>query len=114
MTRFFSAILAALLFAAPASAKSTFTIRGAGFGHGVGMSQYGAMGYASHGWSAAQILAHYYTGTSLATTDPARQMRIQLVASTGSARISGAIQAGSHKLDPARTYVVQRRGISQV
>src|SRR4051794_41783641 len=41
-------------------------------------------------------------------------MRIQLVASTGSARISGAIQAGSPKLDPARTYVVQRRGISQV
>src|SRR3954454_25372157 len=114
MTRFFSAILVALLFAAPASAKSTFTIRGAGFGHGVGMSQYGAMGYASHGWTAAQILAHYYTGTSLATTDPARQMRIQLVASTGSARISGAIQAGSRKLDPALTYVVRRRGISQV
>src|SRR3954452_11688428 len=115
MTRCFTILLATLLLAAPtAGAKTTFTIRGAGFGHGVGMSQYGAMGYASHGWSAAQILAHYYTGTSLATTDPARQMRIQLVASTGSARISGAVQAGSHKLDPARTYVVQRRGISQV
>src|SRR4051794_12482202 len=117
MTRLFSVILATLLLA-PASAlakpKTTFTIRGAGFGHGVGMSQYGAMGYASHGWNAAQILAHYYTGTTLGTTDPARRMRIQLVASAGSARISGAVQAGSHKLDPARTYVVQRRGISQV
>src|SRR3954469_3497066 len=114
MTRFFFAILAALLFAAPASAKSTFTIRGAGFGHGVGMSQYGAMGYATHGWTAAAILAHYYTGTALGTTDPNRQVRVQLVASTSSAKISGAVQAGSHKLDPSTTYVVKRRGISQV
>ena len=34
----------------PADAAKRFTIRGAGFGHGVGMSQYGAMGYAEHGW----------------------------------------------------------------
>src|SRR3954471_19278832 len=117
MTRCISVILATLLLA-PAAAlakpKTTFTIRGAGFGHGVGMSQYGAMGYASHGWSAASILAHYYSGTSLGTTDPSRRMRIQLVASAGSARISGAVQAGSRKLDPARTYVVRRNGISQV
>src|SRR3954454_20051527 len=103
MTRFFSAILVALLFAAPASAKSTFTIRGAGFGHGVGMSQYGAMGYASHGWSAAQILGHYYTGTTLGTTDPARRMRIQLIEETSSTKISGARQAGTRKLDPTTT-----------
>src|SRR3954468_10893037 len=115
MTRCFTILLATLLLAAPtAGAKTTFTIRGAGFGHGVGMSQYGAMGYASHGWHAAQILGHYYTGTSLGTTDPNRPMRIQLVASAGSARISGAVQAGSHKLDPASTYMVRRRGISQV
>src|ERR1700750_760671 len=71
------AILAALLLcAAPASAKSTFTIKGAGFGHGVGMSQYGAMGYAEHGATAPQILAHYYTGTALGTTDPNRTVRV--------------------------------------
>ena len=40
------AALLALLVAAPADAANRFTIRGAGFGHGVGMSQYGAMGYA--------------------------------------------------------------------
>ncbi len=114
MTRVLPAILATLLLAAPASAKTTFTIRGAGFGHGVGMSQYGAMGYASHGWTAAAILAHYYTGTALGTTDPNRTVRVQLVASTSSARLSGAVQAGTHKLDPAVTYVVRRHGISQV
>src|SRR4051812_45900515 len=114
MTRCLTVLLATLMLAAPASAKTTFTIRGAGFGHGVGMSQYGAMGYASHGWGAAQILAHYYSGTTLGTTDPNRKMRIQLVASTGSARISGAVQAGAHKLDPALTYVVRPHGLSQV
>ena len=40
-------------------------IRGAGFGHGVGLSQYGTLGYAQHGWTHDRILAHYYTGTQL-------------------------------------------------
>jgi stage II sporulation protein D len=119
MTRTLSFIAAVLLLAltAPAAVakpKTTFTIRGAGFGHGVGMSQYGAMGYAEHGSSAAQILAHYYSGTSLGTTDPNRKVRIQLVADTSSASFSGARQAGSRKLDPAKTYSVKRRGLTQV
>src|SRR3954467_6646029 len=103
MTRLRLSTLAAMLvLCAPASAasKTTFTIRGAGFGHGVGMSQYGAMGYASHGWTAAAILGHYYTGTALGTTDPNRTVRVQLVASTGAAQLSGAVQAGTHTLDP--------------
>src|SRR5215213_9025014 len=116
MTRTLLATLAAVLaLAAPASAaKTTFTIKGAGFGHGVGMSQYGAMGYASHGWTAAQILGHYYTGTSLGTTDPNRKLRIRLIEETSSVRISGARQAGTRKLDPTTTYTVKRRGVSQV
>jgi SpoIID/LytB domain protein len=58
------AIATLALGAAPAGA-STLVIEGAGDGHGVGMSQDGALGYAQHGWSAAQILAHYYAGTTL-------------------------------------------------
>jgi stage II sporulation protein D len=116
MTRLFLIVTAALaLAAAPAqAAKTTFTIRGAGFGHGVGMSQYGAMGYAEHGWSAAQILAHYYTGTALGTTDANRKVRIQLVADSRALSFSGARQAGARKLDPAKTYTVKRRGLTQV
>jgi SpoIID/LytB domain protein len=52
------------LWAAPAAA-STLLVEGAGDGHGVGMSQDGALGYAQHGWTDAAILAHYYTGTTL-------------------------------------------------
>lgn len=44
---------------------ATLVIDGAGDGHGVGMSQEGALGYAQHGYSYEQILAHYYTGTAL-------------------------------------------------
>src|SRR5580704_11946199 len=40
-------------------------IDGAGDGHGVGMSQDGALGYAEHGWTYTAILAHYYTGTTI-------------------------------------------------
>lgn len=36
-----------------------------GYGHGVGMSQYGAEAYAQKGWTAERILLHYYTGTQI-------------------------------------------------
>jgi stage II sporulation protein D len=42
-----------------------FVLRGAGFGHGVGMCQMGAIGMASAGKSDQQILAHYYRGSHL-------------------------------------------------
>jgi SpoIID/LytB domain protein len=60
-----SCMLAVLALCAAPAAASTLVIEGAGDGHGVGMSQDGALGYAQHGWSDAQILAHYYTGTTL-------------------------------------------------
>jgi stage II sporulation protein D len=119
MTRILTALAATIFLAFAASAaeaasKTTFTIRGAGWGHGVGMSQYGAMGYARNGWSAAQILGHYYSGTALGTTDPNKKVRVLLAANTRSARISGARQAGSRRLDPTVTYTLKRRGLSQL
>jgi stage II sporulation protein D len=44
---------------------ATFVFTGKGFGHGVGMSQWGAQGMALGGSSYQQILAHYYIGTTL-------------------------------------------------
>lgn len=38
---------------------------GTGWGHGVGMSQFGAKGYAEEGWDYRQILLHYYRGVTL-------------------------------------------------
>ena len=53
-------------YAVPTSGKLALT--GHGFGHGHGMSQYGAYGAAKQGLTARQILAFYYPGTTLATT----------------------------------------------
>lgn len=65
-----ASVLALAAISVPTSAaatSSTLIIEGAGDGHGVGMSQDGALGYAEHGWSDTAILAHYYTGTSIGT-----------------------------------------------
>jgi SpoIID/LytB domain protein len=48
------------------AAPADFVFSGGGFGHGVGMSQYGAQGHAQAGESAAQITGFYYDGTTLA------------------------------------------------
>ena len=45
-----------------------FVITGHGWGHGVGMSQYGAYGYAQHGFTFDKIVTHYFPGTQLTTT----------------------------------------------
>jgi SpoIID/LytB domain protein len=58
-------VLAGLAAAADGAGASALLIEGAGEGHGVGMSQDGAYGYAQHGASYEAILAHYYTGTAL-------------------------------------------------
>ena len=57
--------LAALALAGAPADASTLLIEGAGDGHGVGMSQDGALGYAEHGATDTDILAHYYTGTTI-------------------------------------------------
>lgn len=44
---------------------NTFVFTGEGWGHGVGMSQYGAKGMAVAGFTYDEILKHYYTGTHL-------------------------------------------------
>src|SRR3954454_7137563 len=79
---------------APASAASRFVIRGAGFGHGVGMSQYGAYGFALRAVGYRDILAHYYTGTSIGTADTGREVRVLLQSPRGNASFTGASRAG--------------------
>ena len=44
-----------------------FTFTGRGWGHGLGMSQYGAEGMAAHGWTAARIMEWYFQKTTVGT-----------------------------------------------
>ncbi|MEJ2544227.1 MAG: hypothetical protein P8Y99_09180, partial [Calditrichaceae bacterium] len=43
----------------------SFQYQGAGWGHGVGLCQIGALGMALKGFEAEQILAHYYPGSMI-------------------------------------------------
>jgi stage II sporulation protein D len=83
-------LLALLTFAGPAAAASTqyaFTIEGHGWGHGVGMSQWGAYGYAKHGWDYKDILKHYYTGISFSGVDDT-VIRVNLRSDLSAVRLS--------------------------
>ena len=59
---------------------SEITFYGRGYGHGVGMSQYGARGRAVAGQKAPEILAHYYAGTTVGTRNDAATIRVLLLA----------------------------------
>jgi len=64
--------------ATSAAGAATLVIAGGGYGHGVGMSQQGALGYAEHGFDYRAILAHYYTGTSIGTAPAKAQVRVMI------------------------------------
>lgn len=93
--------------------QATFLVSGRGWGHGVGMSQYGALGFANDAWSYDRILAHYYTGAQLGPAGVA-QVRV-LVAEAAAAVTVGSkgpfrardalgtmhfLEAGSVRLGP--------------
>jgi stage II sporulation protein D len=94
--------------AAPAHGASRLVVRGAGFGHGVGMSQYGAMGYAQRGADHAAILRHYYTGTRIGELAGASEIRVLLKTASRISFSGAARVAGGRALDAGRTYTAVR------
>jgi stage II sporulation protein D len=101
----------ALLAAVPATADAAVrhVLRGAGFGHGIGMSQYGAYGYALEGAKYPGILAHYYKGTRLSRA-PGRPVRVLLQPVDPYIRVRGATSVSGRALKPSQTYVAKRGG----
>ena len=78
------AVLLSLLLALPTSPSfaseppSVFAFSGAGYGHGVGMSQIGARAKALLGESATSILNYYYSGTVVETATDTQTVRINV------------------------------------
>jgi stage II sporulation protein D len=95
----------ALLSAGGAGAGTTFVVEGRGWGHGVGMSQYGAFGFARHGWRYERILAHYYRGTELGRR-PNRVVRV-LVAE-GQPRLRVGARASFRRLSRGERMTLRR------
>lgn len=95
----------------PRPASGYYLLGGAGFGHGHGMSQYGARAGAAEGASAATILSRYYPSTTsevLADTP----MRVELRRAGSSASVLGAMSGrrlesggASLSLPPGRVRV---------
>jgi stage II sporulation protein D len=104
------AVCALVPQAASAATSSNFTIRGAGFGHGIGLSQYGAYGYAAHGADWRKIVLHYFTDTHLGNA-AGRTIRVLLQSGNGTVWVSGATRAGNHKLDSTKSYRLTRSGL---
>ena len=98
------------------TARSVLAVSGHGWGHGLGLSQWGAYGYAQHGWTYDRILAHYYPGTTLG---PAKVGTVRvLLASAKRATIAAAAPStvadasGPHADGTAQTLVVKPSGVA--
>src|ERR1700749_2675280 len=107
-----AAALVCALGAGAASARAgvSWVVHGHGFGHGVGLSAYGAYGYALHGKGYKFILGHYYPGTNLGTVEGANVVRVLLETASGDVTFTEATGACGVKLEPTRSYEAHRFG----
>jgi stage II sporulation protein D len=103
------ATLALLGLGASRADAVKWVVKGHGYGHGAGMSQWGAYGFAKRGTGYAQILAHYYTGTTLGKTADTT-VRVLLLSNRPGVRFNGATDACGVKLVESKTYVAKRKG----
>jgi stage II sporulation protein D len=101
------ALLLVMVAVPPAAGAAVrHVIRGAGFGHGIGMSQYGAYGYALKGSRYEGILAHYYKGTRMSSA-PSRAVRVLMQPDDPYIRVRGATRIRGRELKPGTTYVAR-------
>lgn len=107
-----AALMLVLVYPVAAQGAVSWIVHGRGFGHGVGMSAYGAYGFAKHGKGYRFILGHYYRGTSIGSIEKVRIVRVLLDISPGDVEFSGATSACGERLDPNRSYEAHRAGNS--
>ena len=92
---------------AASMAAASWTVKGHGFGHGVGLSQYGAYGYAKNGVGYKKILSHYYSGTDLG--QESGRVRV-LLGKSGSVGFTGAGKACGESLQKRSKYIFVAAG----
>jgi SpoIID/LytB domain protein len=83
-----------------AATPTALVVRGRGWGHGVGMVQWGAYGKAKRGWSAARILSYYYGGLRPVTYPEPGLIHVQVASGLTSIALrssgAGASVGGRH------------------
>jgi len=96
----------------PVTLPDTVTFYGRGYGHGVGLSQYGAYGRAMDGQSAEDILAHYYQKTTIGSksNSTVRVLVLQNFAASSSNPVVVYGRGGSWSIDGiAKTFPADAR-----
>jgi SpoIID/LytB domain protein len=72
-----------------ARAEDAFTFHGSGWGHGLGLSQWGAYGLAKDGWKHERILTHFYSSTVVGSLPkPVRDIRVGLTEGVRTIRVT--------------------------
>ncbi len=107
----FAAVLVAAVVAnGPiASAADTFRFRGSGYGHGIGMSQWGAYGLAQQGWGYKRILTHFYRGTRVETSSSVpRAIRVGLTSGRSRVHLTARRRGVDLYLDGVKGSFVAR------
>jgi len=89
-------VVASSIVVAPqraAAAAPSFRFTGSGSGHGIGLSQYGAKGFAEHGKTGGWIATYYYPGTSLGSAT-ARTIKVNMDEGANYNKASSSYNAG--------------------
>jgi SpoIID/LytB domain protein len=103
-------VAAAAALAWPAGATGAkWVIKGRGWGHGVGMSQYGAYGLARHGRGYRQILGHYYKHTRIGHAGR-HTIKVLLASGPDSVRFRKARRACGKRLHRHQGYRFKQSG----
>ena len=84
----------------PCGPPDKFQVTGAGFGHGVGMSQWGAYGMAQEGADASTIVTHYFTGSSVQPVQDDMNIRVNLLYHVANAKFrTEPLEAGGGAIE---------------
>lgn len=110
-----SVLAAVAATSAQARSATQYRIEGRGWGHGIGMSQYGANGYAQRGRDFRAIISHYFAGTVVAPrpADGPGDLRVLLQSHLVPARIeltsAGFVRQGTATLPLVAGDIVEMR-----
>ena len=98
---------------APKRSAPAFVLAGGGWGHGVGMSQWGAYGQAKAGRDYREILSTYYRGTAMGSAPDTLLKRVRVLVADGLANASvanvAAVFDGDREAIPDRRRDDHRR-----
>jgi SpoIID/LytB domain protein/uncharacterized repeat protein (TIGR01451 family) len=102
----------------PASSNAaeprTFTFYGSGYGHGLGLPQWGAYGLAKRGWSQPKILEHFYRSTKVGTAPSIpSELRIGLVQNAKTVHVSSVYGSVALRVGSTQGKLIGGRAIKK-